>query len=184
MHDAGDERQARAILIEREDQRLRRLTESGEMGWKERWWQLFIKDTLGFGYQPWKMLGWLAVVWLLGAGLFSLAYNFGDRQTWLGTVTPSVPLVYMESLRNPDADHAADFKAFTNQAAESRLPDYPRFRSIVFSLDALVPLVNLHQENHWTPHGLVRWYMVFHIIAGWVGTTLFVAGFTGIVRRD
>lgn len=75
------------------------------------------------------------------------------------------------------------------------------FNPLVYSLDAFLPVVNLHQEEFWLPHhgrpDLVpappwggTWgdvaciYLWFHIGAGWFITTVLIAGLTGLVRRD
>ena len=81
--------------------------------------------------------------------------------------------------------------------------DYPRFDAgvfsldtVVYSLDVFVPLVDLHMASYWLPNAnrgsvvmglrtgaFLRVYLWFHILAGWVLTTLFVVGLTGLVRR-
>jgi len=68
-------------------------------------------------------------------------------------------------------------------------PDYPRFQALAYSLDAFLPIVDLHQESFWLPDAskpfgaLVRLYLWIHIAAGWLLSTLFVSGVTGLVRR-
>ena len=66
------------------------------------------------------------------------------------------------------------------------LEGYPAFRPLAFSADAFLPLVNLHQESYWTPKdGLVKkLYLPFHILAGWVITTLAAVSVTGLVRHE
>ena len=67
---------------------------------------------------------------------------------------------------------------------------YPIFEPILYSADVFLPIVNLHQEDFWLPNGKhdVGWYVLlymwFHIAAGWVLTTVFVVGLTGIVKKD
>ena len=76
----------------------------------------------------------------------------------------------------------------------------PKFCAMVYSLDMFVPLVDLRQANYWLPNGnrgaevfklkglRLRWgdllcfYMWVHIIFGWIFTTLFVVGLTGLIR--
>jgi hypothetical protein len=86
-----------------------------------------------------------------------------------------------------------------NVAQEFNEPaDYPKFQAFVYSLDALLPIVDLRQKGYWLPNankgdnvipgvgfrwgGLLRVYFWVHIIFGWILTTLWVAGFTGIIR--
>jgi len=62
-----------------------------------------------------------------------------------------------------------------------------RFCPWMYSLDVLLPVVNLHQEEVWRPdptNRLLRWYFWAQILAGWFLATLLVAGLTGIVRRE
>ncbi len=59
--------------------------------------------------------------------------------------------------------------------------------------------MDLHQQSYWLPNAnrggeiplilfkcktgvLLRWYFWFHIVCGWILTSLWVAGFTGLVR--
>ena len=86
--------------------------------------------------------------------------------------------------------------------------DYPKFHAFMYSVDAFIPVIDFHQQSYWLPNAnikrdleiplnysniicyknacigsLLRWYFWFHIVMGWVLTSLAVAGFTGLVRR-
>lgn len=68
---------------------------------------------------------------------------------------------------------------------ETKAGTPPAFNAIVYSIDAFVPLVDLHQAKYRLPTGwLLRTYLWIHIGLGWVLTTLFVVGLTGLVRRE
>jgi hypothetical protein len=54
----GDERQAREILMAQRDDELART----DTRWPERLWGKITKSTLGYGYQPWRALWFLAAV--------------------------------------------------------------------------------------------------------------------------
>jgi hypothetical protein len=63
------------------------------------------------------------------------------------------------------------------------------FSSIGYSLDAFLPIINLHQEDLWMPADrgrgiLVQIYYWIHICLGWALITLGVAGFTGLIRKE
>jgi len=64
-----------------------------------------------------------------------------------------------------------------------------RFNSIAYSLDTFLPVINLHQED-WSPNStqpvglLVQIYLWLHTLMGWILTTLGVAGFTGLIRKE
>jgi hypothetical protein len=60
----------------------------------------------------------------------------------------------------------------------------PPFHSLVYTLDVLLPIVDLGQQSAWQPRGIaLRWSWVL-IGAGWVLTTAVVAGLTAILKRD
>ena len=75
----------------------------------------------------------------------------------------------------------------------------PAFIDLAYSIDTFLPIVDLHQEKHWEPLGprdetwwssawwwafLPQLYLWIHVAAGWILTTIAVAGFTGIVRKE
>jgi hypothetical protein len=61
----GNERQARKILMAQRDDELTR----ADTRWPERWWGKITKVTLGYGYQPWRALWFLAGVVVLSCVL-------------------------------------------------------------------------------------------------------------------
>ncbi len=68
---------------------------------------------------------------------------------------------------------------------------YPRFQAAVYSLDALLPIVDFEMQRHWTPdedrglrEAMTRYYLWVHIFAGWALSLLAVAGFSGLVKSE
>ena len=59
----------------------------------------------------------------------------------------------------------------------------------MYSIDVFLPIVDFYQEGAWRPDTaafwgqLVRYYLWLHITLGWVLTTLWVAGLSGLVKR-
>jgi len=137
------------------------------------WYRVF-GPSIDYGYRPWKAL-WLILV---GTVVFGLA-TIGDADVQVMTPTKK------------DAYHKDN----------SLRPEHPQLNVLVYSIDAFVPLIDLHQAKNWHPSGnrgytlcekgpfvlrtgnLLRLYLWLHTIAGWTLTTLFVVGLTGIVRR-
>ena len=75
----GDERQARQILMAQRDDELART----HPRWPERLWGKTTKVTLGYGYQPWRALLFLAVSsgdLLRAGGRTRLAWRAGANQ--------------------------------------------------------------------------------------------------------
>ena len=52
--------------------------------------------------------------------------------------------------------------------------------SLDFQTGNPLPEFNISQAK---TGSLLRWYLWFHIVSGWFLTSLWVAGFTGLVRR-
>ncbi|MEM9374161.1 MAG: hypothetical protein AAGA55_11005 [Planctomycetota bacterium] len=109
---------------------------------------------------------------------------FGDGVTdpkWMQP-TQGLAVKAQEALNSDDTSPDAE-KA---KAEAAWVDEYPAFRPIAYSADAFLPLVNLHQETYWTPSNwfVKSVYLPFHIISGWVVTTLAAVSFTGLVRQE
>ena len=55
---------------------------------------------------------------------------------------------------------------------------------VAYAADVFLPIVDLGQADDWTPVGWLRWVEWSVILLGWSLTTIFVAGFTRIVRSE
>jgi hypothetical protein len=119
------------------------------------WFCLFGK-LIDFGYHPWR-----ALIPSVGFVLFG-AFLFG--------------LVFREQIV-PTKDNA--YEPNTRNLTET----YPPFNALIYSLETFVPLVKLGMSEFWAPHrGPSRLYLWVHIILGWVLTTLWFAGLTGLIK--
>ncbi|NRA58475.1 MAG: hypothetical protein HRU13_10230, partial [Phycisphaerales bacterium] len=173
---------------------------------------------VGHGYARFRPLYWILAFWALGSVVFWID---GGR---VMQPTQAVPL------RAWTKAEAAGFDGTPMQPIElaawarahgGRIADedvawanaYPRFNPVVYSLDALLPLVDFHQEEYWTPRNGPGWvqpwpaqqndlawwlrlrfpspqwwikaaYLPLHIAMGWIVATLFAASFTRLARRD
>ena len=170
LHEMGHERDSRRILIEKE--RARR--QHGGLNRLAVFGSWLLDVTIGYGYRTHRALGVLTGFLLLGTLLFFLADG-------AQLICPSKEGVYLaQGLTCPDDVPEA----------------YPVFSAFVYSLDTLVPLVDLHQQNYWLPNAnrgstvlgvktgaWVRVYLWIHILSGWLFTTLGVAGLTSLVRK-
>jgi hypothetical protein len=161
----GDERRATEVLIAKQD-------DLGEHGGLTKWgkcWNRVLGVTIKHGYKPHHaLLGMLFFV-LLGTGLFQVGY-------WKHLITASQEIKH-----------------------EKAGSDYPKFQAFVYSLDTFVPIIDLKEKGYWLPNankgdavvpgvrflwgGMLRIYLWIHIIFGWIVTSLWVAGFSGLVRR-
>jgi len=55
---------------------------------------------------------------------------------------------------------------------------------VAYAADAFLPIVDLGEAGDWMPIGWLRWAEWSAILLGWALSTLFVAGFTRIVRSE
>jgi hypothetical protein len=68
--------------------------------------------------------------------------------------------------------------------------DYPCFYPFGYTVDTVIPIINVHQADNWSPdaNAPAGWLWVVGAwgatAAGWALATLLVAGYTGLVRQD
>jgi hypothetical protein len=201
LREAGDDSGARKVLFEmerrrrkEEDRRRReeignrrlslahspRLTAPMAAGfrvclhlgrWGSRLWGWLLKWTIGYGFHPgWAIWGLLLLA-ALGWGLFRHGY-------FSGAMAPT------------------DKEAYCFFRDHQRQPPsyYQRFTASVYSLENSLPFVSLGQKDHWTPDpnqqgwwrlaSFLRGFRWGQILLGWLLATLFVAGVTGVVRKE
>jgi hypothetical protein len=67
---------------------------------------------------------------------------------------------------------------------------YPCVRPLVYALESVLPVVNLHQREYWQSSAATAsgrragTFTTVATIAGWILVTLVLAGFTNAVRRE
>jgi hypothetical protein len=156
----GYERDARMVAIEREREARRRMRP-----FSAQWIRnVLMEATCGHGYRPWQAAAWGLAIILLGTIMFD----------------------------NSDGEFAPTKEAaLAKYRTGGALPaDYPPLIPFVYSADVFLPIVNLQQKEFWAPDpgtdgGYAAWiYRPIHIIAGWFFTTIFVAGVSGLIRKD
>jgi hypothetical protein len=164
----GRERDARKLLVAAGREQLRRSKRNYpgpgrpvQAGTGERL-RLRVLRLIGFGYEPWWAL--IPALVLVAIGSLLVAGAVSNEQ-----------MVHSER---------------PNQTAV-RCPDAPQcIAPWLYSLDTLLPIVDLHQESTWTPDPRDRWgratmyWRWITIALGWALTSLVVAGFTSLVRRE
>jgi hypothetical protein len=143
---------------------------------------------IGYGYRPLRLVGWMVGVWFFGAAIYWCA-------AVQGVMGPSNPLVFNDPKLRA-ACHA-------NWYVCTELPqEYAGFSPLAYSLDLLLPLVNLGQEKdwaplipqpraswwsewlgHWTFKHVTRLVVWLEIMFGWVASLLLVAVFSGLTKR-
>jgi len=169
---------------------------------------------IGYGYRPLGLFFKMVVVWLLCGAFYSGAARYGDNGN--GVFAPSNPLVF----QNPEyaacvpLSPAAELEGYKlscglpsvqgagNWYLCSKLrEEYTGFSPLAYSLDLILPLVDLQQEHDWAPmiptakntwidelkaHSLkhvTRFVVWFEILFGWMSSLLLVAVVSGLTKR-
>jgi uncharacterized protein YjbI with pentapeptide repeats len=158
---SGHEGYARQVAIKREKKRGRQ----PDLSWGSRAWNRFLDLTVAYGYQPWRALVPLMVLFLLGWFLF--------------TRPPAQEvMVHPSTKKEPPISAAACHEP------------YPCFSPSVYVLDTLLPIVDLHQERNWVPARPRPWGVWYEVLtwvfiaSGWILTTAVVAGIGSLWRRE
>ncbi|MCK4824643.1 hypothetical protein KA005_53315, partial [bacterium] len=172
---SGRDKDAKRILIEKNKDKIW----LSQMGVFERLRHRFLGYFIDYGYQPWKAIWWALVIVALGCVVFGIGFR-------KGIISPKQEMTYVS-----DRDVRGHIS----------MENYPKFNSIIYSLDMFVPLIDLHMANYWLPNankkwqwcisekiklpisGILRTYLWIHIIAGWIITTFFIVGLTGLIKK-
>ncbi len=168
----GRREDAKKILIEKE----KKLTRLGGFSPWGQLWRDVLGIIIGYGYRPWRALWFIVAIILIGTAVFGSGYK-------AGIIVP-----VERTTAAPKGD-------------EQLQDGCSKFNAFVYSMDMFVPLVDLNIAKYWRPDAnksdilrykkycllirgdFIREYMWVHICLGWILTTLWVAGLTGLVRK-
>lgn len=164
----------------------------------------------GYGYRPMRLMAWMLAVWLCSA-----AFYWSTALTQPYVFAPSNPLVFQHPHYQICAPETPESKAELAKPPEQQSVvgagnwylceklrgEYTGFSPLAYSLDVLLPLVDLQQQKDWGPiiptpksswwqelfapswgHAarLVIW---FQTLFGWVASLLLVAIVSGLTKR-
>ena len=177
---SGKVEDAKEILIAKN----RNLRKHNTLTWSKKYWYYVLGPMIGYGYRPLNALWILGTFIALGIILFGIGYQ-------KGLITPQRGSAYIQR-------HTGIVIPFDNGRQLSDI--YPKFNFLMYSFDAFVPLIDLHQAKYWLPNanrgpellnisgfglhtgGLLRLYLWVHIIMGWLLTTLLIVGLSGLIH--
>ena len=184
LRQRGLKEEARKVMIEKNKDYATHLH------WRSAWlWYGLFGKIIGYGYSPWRAF-WISLI-VIGIGWLVFQRGYDSK-----LVTPTGDKAYVVE---KDGTRRLS-KNGTPQVSE----DYPKFNAFVYSVETFVPLLKLGIGERWIPNArlgaplnvgmlgkigfprktgsLLRYYLWCHIIAGWVLTTLWVGGLTGLVK--
>ena len=160
---AGQDTEAGEVAIARRAD----LRKFGDLKPYRRFGNWFLDKTIKYGYQTWRAAAYLAIVFV---AFLALSIVGQHRQL-------IVPVGNIHGLRPvPSATQCTS--------------DYPCFYPFGYTIDTVIPLINVHQADFWGPDGHAAWGWVWvsltwtATVLGWALATLLVAGYTGLVRQD
>ena len=151
----GDDRQARETLMAQRDDQLART----HTRWPERLWGRITKVTLGYGYQPWRALLFLAAVVALSCVLAVALGSHGALAQTGKTATPGRPCTVVQQV---------------SVGLDLNLP----VGTSVARADCDLTKDSASATAAW----LTAAGWVLRLLA-WVFAALFIAGFTSAVRK-
>lgn len=208
LREMGHAEEARQVAIAFED----RLREAKLIGrtppeWWGPWRSIYRTSSIavhwalgkftGYGHRPQFLFFWMLGVWL-GCGLF---YTYSAQNA---AFAPSSPPVVQQTYGCKSSAPSLDVLPNTSAATRPNwyscdsLPEsYPRLNPLVYSLDVLLPPVNLQQSNNWGPvssapdsgwlddplRHLTRSVVWLEHLFGWLSTGLLLAMVSGVMKR-
>lgn len=207
---SGHDDAARAIRFEMEHQlwqaRVGRLR-GGNGHWPRLLWPLvglwawILRLGIGYGYQPWRAAGGLAVAWFFGVVVFCYADSAGLMKPAATEVLRSPEWV----LCGIDQGKRRHVSSLARIAEGRRAPgqtqvdcwrdqpegrSWPAFSALAYSADAILPVVDLGERARWIPAGsdlagtVLRVWLHLQLLFGWLLSGLLVAALAGVVRHD
>ena len=146
-------------MIEMENSRLR----CGGLGPGLKLWWWMLRATVGYGFRLAQAIPYALHLLVVGVLLARLSYKNG-------TMVPTEEKTY---------------QYFASHPLEPRVPAYyPSFRSTLYALDTVVPIVSFGQRDHWraAEGSTVRlglWALTFF---GWLLAGVFAAGLNQVLK--
>ena len=197
----GEDASTVLVIKERLQRRTRRARTENPV-WRAL---LFVADgilgiTLGYGRRPLFALLWLAFFWLAGVAIFAHAERQGAimpnsavvlrAPEWTlcgieqGEQRPLVATGLSQGLATPGQNQLACFRQRWEASS------YPAFSPWMYSLDTLLPVLDMGQRSFWRPNPakpggrIAISYFYFQSVVGWALSLLAVAGFSGLVKSS
>jgi hypothetical protein len=160
---AGQDTDARRTAIARRSD----MRKYGNLSPQRKAGNWLLDISIKYGYQTWRAIAGLVLLYTVVLMLSILAQHH-HLITPVGNVTGLHPA----------------------PAATACTGNYPCFYPAGYTIDTVIPIINVHQATYWGPNGHVPWGWTW--VAGtWVATglgwalaTLLIAGYTGLARHQ
>ncbi|MFD9081675.1 translocation/assembly module TamB domain-containing protein [Streptomyces erythrochromogenes] len=159
----GQEKEAREVSIARRSD----LRKYGDLGLLGKSGNRVFGLIFAHGYKPLRAVWWLVGVYILVFFAYLLAQQHD-------IVVPAKPTSALKEV----------------PTAQDCVEDYPCFYPAGYAVDVVIPLINVRQAENWRINGDAPWGWAWTAGTGlatglgWGLSTLAVAGYTGLIRRD
>jgi hypothetical protein len=187
LRDMGHPREADKVAIAKQEQ-MRKAGKVGNAVMRFLHW--LYGEVAGYGYRPMSSLLYLLSIWLL----CTLIYFFHSEPN--GVFAPTNPIIHNDAALQAACGVRSGVRETTWTICTSLPQEYTTFNAAMYSVDLILPLVNLQQENDWAPlatydNGENFWLAMFtrgvvwfEILAGWMLSLLLVAVLGNLVKKD
>jgi hypothetical protein len=198
----GHDDDARRVLLEKERlQRRARRQRVRSWPWRRA---LEVKDallyvTVGFGRVPLLAFVWLFAIWVGGVGIYgAVAANDALRPNipivlrspeWVLCGVEAPTRLFVPSLGTERTGLAAPGRSqLACYRAQPEAATFPPFNMWMYSLDVLLPAMQIGHQTYGAPNVRQPWgyagriFLDVQVIMGWALSLLAVAGFSGIVK--
>lgn len=169
----------------------------------QTWCVFFIRKiygkTAGYGYRPWNVFITMLCVWLLCGAFYGAVAK-------VAVFSPSDPLIFQkkafyECIVNENGTPIVDIFSWgdynssnNNWTANKNLEgEYTTFSPWWYSLDIILPIVDLQMDKDWgvfipseglTLNHVTRWVIWFEILFGWIYSLILVAILSGLAKNE
>lgn len=157
--------------------------------------------TLAYGRQPLLAFVWLLLFWGVGVAMFAHAESTGAIKPNVAVVlrSPEWTLCGLDTSQQLQLFYATEPSRGLAQPGQTQLDcfrgrweasGYPAFNPWMYSLDTLLPVIEIGQKSFWRPNPdkpggrLAIAYFYFQSLVGWALSLLAVAGFSGLVKSS
>tara|TARA_R110000782_G_scaffold167129_6_gene259212 strand:- start:15235 stop:16920 length:1686 start_codon:yes stop_codon:yes gene_type:complete len=187
LRDMGHPNEAAEVAMAKQ----RALRKAGVIkGWPRKALHSLYGGLAGYGHRPIWTAGWMVLV----CCLCSLAYYCGRIDGLFG---PTSPIIQTSPALVACGDGGTMDRIYWTDSQNCPMPpEYTTFQPFFYSLDLILPLVDLQQERDWSPivtnekgetlwgGRLLRWFMWFEILFGWMASLMLVAVLGRLVDKD
>jgi|JI7StandDraft_1071085.scaffolds.fasta_scaffold91121_2 hypothetical protein len=189
LRDMGHPLEATKVAIAKQE-RMRR---AGKVGGPFAQLLHWIYGALaGYGYRPLRTVRAMLVVWVMAA----VAFHFGGQAGYVGPTTPLFNSPALSGQVEQHCGHGSETGKTPWTRCAAMPAEYTTFQPLIYSLDLILPLVDLQQEADWAPivedppgrtlpfGAFLRWLMWFEILFGWAMSLMLVAVLGKLVNKD